>query len=91
MRVQYGADRFGLKGIYLRNQGVFLVAVTRFFADIAETLQTVKGINGRGSGKPAKYASANQRLPEALWEVGQASNGLLFSIFRAPSWFQNSL
>lgn len=70
---------------------MFLVAEVRFCADIAEFLQTVKGINGRGSGKFAKYASAKQRLPKALWGFGQASNGLLLSIFRAPSCFRNSL
>lgn len=39
---------------------MFLVAEIRFCADIAEFLQTVKGINGRSSGKFAKYASAKQ-------------------------------
>lgn len=70
---------------------MFLVAEIRFCADIAEILQTVKGINGRGSGKSAKYTYAKQKLPKALWGSGQASNGLLLSILRAPSCFRNSL
>lgn len=54
---------------------MFLVAEIRFCADIAEFLQTVKGINGRGSGKFAKYASAKQRLPKALWVLGKHPMG----------------
>ena len=46
---------------------MFPVAEMRFCADIAEIHPAMKGINRRGSGKSAKYTSAKERLPKALW------------------------